>query len=56
MNEVADEQWAKRVQRLAPAERTRRLQAVEILLAEPDDLSNPLESELYILRDQLRGP
>ena len=30
-----------------------RLLAVEVLLAEPDDLNNALETDLWLLRDQL---
>lgn len=56
MNEIADQEWVKRLRGLDPAERSRRLEAVQILLAEPDQLSTPLEAELYILRDELRGP
>lgn len=55
MSEVADEEWAQRVQGLDEDERARRLQAVNVLLAHPDDLSTPLESELYVLRSQLEG-
>jgi sugar phosphate isomerase/epimerase len=29
---------------------------VGVLLEEPDDISYPLETELYILRDHLTGP
>ena len=33
-----------------------RLLAVEVLLADPDELGNDaLEADLYILRDQLQG-
>lgn len=53
MNEVTGEEWARRVQGLGEDERARRLQAVNVLLAEVDEISDPLESELYILRTQL---
>jgi hypothetical protein len=32
----------------------KRLLAIEVLLQEPLDLSDPLEAELYILRDKLQ--
>lgn len=52
---VSDTKWAKLVRGLSATERAKRLDAVEILLADPDATSDPLESELYILRDQLQG-
>ncbi|MBO0821308.1 MAG: hypothetical protein J2P26_10705, partial [Nocardiopsaceae bacterium] len=52
-SEVAGEEWAKRVQRLSAAERDQRLQAVAVLLGQPDDISDGLESELYVLQEQL---
>lgn len=54
MNEVAGEEWAQRVRGLGEDERVRRLAAVNVLLAEPEDLCSALESELYVLRTQLR--
>lgn len=56
MDIVAGEEWAKRAGRLGAGERARRLEAVEVLLAQTDEISDPLESELYVLRDQLRRP
>lgn len=35
--------------------RKSRLAAIEVLLADPDTLSAPLESELYVYRDVLNG-
>jgi hypothetical protein len=32
----------------------KRLLAIEVLLEEPDDISDGLESELYLLRDKLQ--
>lgn len=57
VNDVADDngQWARRVRELSPAERARRLDAVSALLVQPDDISDILETELYILRDRLQG-
>lgn len=55
MDGVAGQEWAQRVRKLSPQERARRLEAVEILLAEPDDLCGALESELYALQGQLKG-
>lgn len=55
LNDVGGEEWARRVQGLGEEERARRLQAVEDLLADPEGISDPLESELYVLRAQLRG-
>lgn len=52
MNDVAGEERARRVRRLGEEERARRLRAVEVLLGE---ISDPLESELYVLRTQLKG-
>lgn len=54
-SEVAGTEWVQRVQRLSLAEREQRVQHVDALLAEAEDISDPLESELYILRDQLTG-
>lgn len=54
-NDVIGEEWAKRVQRLGPDERARRAEAVRVLLDQPNEISDPLESELYILRGQLTG-
>lgn len=56
MNDVTGEEWAKRIQRLAPDERAARMAAVNTLLAQPEDLCAALETELYILRDQLQPP
>lgn len=50
---AAGEEWARRVRRLGAQERERRLEAVNVLLGQPEDLCAPLESELYILRAQL---
>jgi hypothetical protein len=33
----------------------KRLLAIEVLLQEPDDLTDPLEAELYLLRDKLQA-
>jgi hypothetical protein len=49
-----DEQWAQLVLGLGPDERARRTQAVDILLDKPEEISDPLETELYLLRDQLQ--
>lgn len=54
-NDVSGTEWATLVHGLSAAERARRLEAVTVLLAHPDAISTPLESELYILRDQLWG-
>lgn len=53
MNDVTREPWAQRVSGLSEGERERRIEAVDLLLDQPDDLSTPLETELYILRDYL---
>jgi hypothetical protein len=62
MNEATDGDWARRVtgtdwarqvQGLGAAERERRAGLVDGLLAEPEDLSDGLETELYILREVL---
>jgi hypothetical protein len=52
---VDGEEWAQRVRRLSPEEREERLQHVNALLAAPEDISDPLETELYILHEQLTG-
>jgi len=33
----------------------KRLLAIEVLLQEPEDISDALESELYVLRDRLEA-
>jgi hypothetical protein len=33
----------------------KRLLAIEVLLQEPEDISDPLETELYALRDRLQA-
>jgi len=53
--DVSGEEWATRVRALSVGERARRLEAVNLLLAHPDALCAALESELYVLRDQLWG-
>lgn len=53
--DVTGEQWARRVQRLSKDERAQRTEAVRVLLDKPDEISDPLESELYVLLDQLTG-
>lgn len=53
IDEVADQDWAQRVASLSPTERTRRTEAVDILLGQPEDISDIIETELYILRDRL---
>ena len=49
-----DEEWARNVARLSKAERTRRITAVNALLDAAESISDPLESELLVLRDALR--
>lgn len=49
-----DEEWARNVARLGEAERTRRINAVTVLLDAALDVSDPLESELLVLLDALR--
>jgi hypothetical protein len=49
----AGRDWARRVQQLGAAERERRKGLADALLAEPEDLSDGLETELYILREAL---
>lgn len=34
---------------------TRKLLAIEVLLEDPEDISDGLESELYVLRDKLQA-
>lgn len=49
-----DEEWARKTTELGPAERMRRLAAATVLLENPDEISDPLESELRVLLDALR--
>lgn len=53
---VDGEEWAQRIGRLSADERTRRIDAVNVLLSQPDEISDPLESELYVLRSELQRP
>lgn len=50
-----DEEWAQKTAALDTTERTRRINAATVLLANPDEISDPLESELLVLLDALRG-
>lgn len=50
---AAGEEWARRVGMLSEQERARRLDAVNVLLSQPDDLCVALESELHVLRSRL---
>lgn len=52
--QVTDAEWARQVRELGTTERTRRIDAVTVLLDEPSGLSVPLESELHILLTHLR--
>lgn len=54
MNEWTQQEWAQRVRALGAEARARRIQAVNVLLDQPDDLSTPLESELHILLGELQ--
>lgn len=49
----AEKAWEDKVKQLSPDERTRRTQAVDILLGEPQELNDVLESELWTLREVL---
>lgn len=51
----AEAKWVNRLKQLSPAERERRTQAVDILLGEPQELNDVLESELWVLREVLQG-
>lgn len=42
MSDVAGEEWARRVRVLGEDERARRLRAVEVLLGEVDEISDPV--------------
>lgn len=53
ISETAGEEWAQRIERLGAQERERRVQAVNVLLGQPDEISDGLEAELYVLRTQL---
>lgn len=53
ISHVTGEEWAQRIAELSEGDRARRLEAVDALLAAPDDLCSLLESELRILREQL---
>jgi hypothetical protein len=55
VSNVNDTKWATRVRALSADERTNRLELANGLLAHPEDISTPLETELYILCEQLQG-
>jgi len=51
----AEQEWANKIKHLSPGERERRTAAVDILLDQPEELNDALESELWTLRDYLQG-
>jgi hypothetical protein len=54
-NDVVNEEWAVQARALSATEKTRVLEAVNVLLGLPHAISDPHETELYILRDVLGG-
>lgn len=55
VDNVSDTEWATRLRALGADERARRLELANGLLAHPEDISTPLETELYILCEQLQS-
>lgn len=56
MDDITGDEWQQRIGMLSTGERMRRMEAVNVLLGQPDEISDPLESELYVLRSELRRP
>jgi ribosomal 30S subunit maturation factor RimM len=54
-HDVSNEEWAVRAKALDPNEKARMLQAASVLLSQPEAISDPHETELYILQDLLGG-
>lgn len=51
----AEQEWTNKIKHLSPAERERRIAAVDILLDMPQEVNDLLEAELWTLRDVLNG-